>query len=86
LLAKAVGPEITCWLTHRYREQARSHRGICGVAGISDSPRILWELSLLAKAVGQVITCWLIHRYREQARTHMGICGVAGISDSPRTL
>jgi len=61
-------------------------RGICGAAGISDSPRILWELTLLAKAVGQVITCWLIHRHREQAHSYMGIYGVAGISDSPRIL
>ncbi|OAB52147.1 hypothetical protein APS14_24285 [Pseudomonas thivervalensis] len=45
---------LSAW---RYREQARSHRGMCGMP---------------VMAVGQLFLMWLVVRYREQARSHSG--------------
>ncbi|MGK3121565.1 hypothetical protein QZH44_20670 [Pseudomonas corrugata] len=77
----AVYIEPPCKLNHRYREQARSHKGLAvGMDGVSTQDQGVGA-SLLAMAATQANRCKLIHRYREQARSHRGLAvGMDGVS------
>ena len=51
----AVCQPVLMSLTHRYREQAHSYKGIFVSSKVGVTPQSLWELSLLAIAVGQPV-------------------------------
>ncbi len=78
LLAIAVSQSHQCRLTWRYREQARSYRGLLANAGLRSAGNIVGA-SLLAIAVSQSHQCRLTWRYREQARSHRGLLANAGL-------
>ncbi|TNB86788.1 hypothetical protein FHJ31_07865 [Pseudomonas sp. Fig-3] len=54
MLAMAQCQSISKLLTHRHREQARSHTGTSAGKKMCSAQITLWEQSLLAIAVGQL--------------------------------
>ncbi|PTC27091.1 hypothetical protein C9382_17925 [Pseudomonas aylmerensis] len=72
LPAKAVGQHRMHQLTHRLREQARSHRGFWYGSGMRVYGDQMWELACLRKRWVSCRMHQLTHRLREQARSHRG--------------
>ncbi len=59
-----------CKLTHRLREQARSHIGFRLTIGFGFPTDLLWERACSRKGLHIQHQCKLTHRLREQARSH----------------
>ena len=60
---------IKRWLTHRHREQARSHKGLRVYAKLTNNSVQTVGAGLLAMADFQLIKGRLTHYHREQAPT-----------------
>ncbi len=60
-----------CRLTHRFREQARSHIRSPVTAASAPNPGPLWERACSRRGHHMHPRCRLTHRFREQARSHI---------------
>ncbi|CAH0195104.1 hypothetical protein SRABI06_01776 [Pseudomonas brassicacearum] len=63
-------------LTHRFRERARSHRGLRVFTASGFDAKSLWERACSRRRRHIQHHHKLTLRYREQARSHRGIAGV----------
>jgi len=73
-------------LIHRYREQARFHRGFLVNTHFANTPEKIVGASLLAMMVCQSTSMSLIHRYREQARSHRGFLVNTHFANTPEKI